>query len=127
MESPKRSNALDALMSMFPEGSSDLISLDTAFEAAGRTSYSNETNRVWLFRKLPELKRRELIEPVYDHAGKKRLKGLKLTNKGREFLGRPTRSSRSVLGMSMDEVAQAVADLKKRSPDFNITFIIEPK
>jgi hypothetical protein len=118
--------------------SSDTVSLEDIFTTAGRGSNKPAQNRLWIANKLTSMREYNLVERQYSKdGGKKKLVGLKLTNEGKEALGRANGVAVSQADtilpvvqpqeITLETVYQAVKILREKMPSFDIVFEIKPK
>ena len=105
----------------------DEIFLRDIYAAGNRNTYSTEKNIVWLQNKLVSWKKRGIVAPVYTTTGfRRRLIGIKLTDRGRTLLGRPTEKEEQ--GKITIEIIEKILEQKRKEhPDFEITFTIRSK
>jgi len=112
------------------------LQLEEIYEAAGRTSMPDETNRNWLNGVFAKLKTYNFVETVTTFENSRhKVTGMKLTLAGQYVLGRKVDSSQNpkeqetsrTSGLTLDEMLAAVEDLRKKYTAFDIELIIKPK
>jgi hypothetical protein len=123
----------------------DAITLEEAYSAFGRSDIDPTTNRNWLNGTLGKLKEHQLVTSVLEFAdGRNKLVAIKLTTAGRVVLKRThddslpssisetqeetmTTQADKSNSWNLDDVLEAVEDLKLRHPRWEIVFEIKPK
>lgn len=125
--------ATETLQSLFSHTREDKITLDEAFRAWGRESYSLEKNKHWFDNKMTHLKYHSLIKPVYERRNARRvLFGIQLTLLGKRALGRiegdnKNTESSSVNNISLGQITKLVSLFKKQNSEYDVVFEVKLK
>jgi hypothetical protein len=129
-----KSAGIETLKRFFSHTSADEVSIEEAFQAAGRPIEKPEANKAWLSNKLTTLKYHNLLSVNYAYdSGRRKLDKLRLTLEGKRALGRIEESShdnnevKTNGSTSIADIMKTVAQLRKSYPEFDITFDIKLK
>lgn len=138
----KTRNAADNALKTFYAGTeSDVVSVADIYKATGRDLRAKAKNSAWLSNKLATLRRYEYVDTTYSSVGRRKVASIKLTDAGRNALGRTTSTntqkpmqatlinddSEHDNKVTPETVLRDVNILKKQLPSFNVVFKIEPK
>ena len=116
--------------------SHDIFSLVDAFRAWGRPDPENvEAHKSWLSNVMTHLSYHNLVRSTYSYdEGRRKLKGIALTIKGKRALGRieghadeEVSSFNGNATLSFTNVMKIVSQLRKDNPDYEITFDVKLK
>lgn len=123
---------------------SDSVTLQEAYVAFGRDLSKEQSNKNWITNLMTHLKWHNLIIPTYStsDAGRRVLKGFGLTMEGKRALGRievakvgeymqpnttyllPNQGEREI---EVSDIMNAIAKLKEKHPEFEISFDMKLK
>jgi hypothetical protein len=116
----------------------DEVSFEETVSLGKRDMHTAQQNRYWLFNKLINWKKWGIAEGIYDtthdpapHKGyRRRLVGIKLTQRGKTLLGRAVQRARpadvkAINELSSLEITEVLAQWVRENPDLNFTFHIK--
>lgn len=131
--------AIQLLGRLFTNPGSDELTLEQAYEAAGRGDRDPETNRNWLNTVIVKLRQHSLISTIdkYENSRTK-LDKLRITAVGRNALGWPSNNFMPAnvgyvsvptkpQAMSSTDLAKAIAVFRNENPDFDVVFEVKLK
>jgi hypothetical protein len=136
----------ETLGRFFASTTSDEISLEGIYEAAGRAHIDEHTNRNWLNTKMNQLKHHNLITTVqtFDKDSKRhKLTGIRLTLAGKRAIGRvgadytepvhrlpsaaAVNTSIALNELTVDQILMAVPLINERLAAFKLKVTLEDK
>lgn len=133
-----KDSAIEVLKRLFSSSpNDDFVNINDAFHAAGRDIEKEAENKAWISNKLPTLKFHNLITVKYSYdTGHRKLDRLFLTLEGKRALGRIGDTINEINKNvnygngsidSIVDIMNIVAQLKKKHPEFDITFDVRLK
>lgn len=120
------------LKKFFENNTSDTVKIEQIYTSWGRDLEDVDRNKAWLSNLLTHLKHHNLVKPVYNtNGGKRVLSGVKLTQVGRRVLGmdeyeKPEKSSLDDEQNNKEiNITAIVAQYIKDHPEYKVTFNLE--
>lgn len=143
MRHRKLASTVRILEKFFSKTLDDSVTTDEIYEVWGRQTEDKKVNKAWLSTTLLHLKHHELINPVYARQNNRTaLVGIRLTEKGKNILGRkesglsssidrhtspPGASVSSGQKLGYETMLSLVAKFQSENPQYQVEFSIRLK